>query len=336
MKNVLFASTALVAVAAAGSAFADGHEGSGGVTIGVSADIAAIYVDQSVTTSATTAGTTTKATSDDSGFFFGEDFDVDIGASTTTDNGLTLKANASGENAGDHNFVISGAFGSVELGDNDGAKDAGMIGIAPGGIVESSTNVPTDPETGLGIGGDVVDLDQADGDLLGYGILYSSPDLGGGQVFLSYGTETQNGEDQVSAGAQFGFGPASVGAGVAVSGDDIKYGVSGKVAAGPVTLIAAVDAGEVSNTDVLIVEASAAFDTGSGTIGIQASSDLEAEGDNFGVGAWYTLPIGGGANFNLGAEYVIGTAVTNDAATNTTTEVETESTRVGTSISVSF
>ncbi|MEL6424899.1 MAG: porin [Pseudomonadota bacterium] len=307
MKNVLFASTALVAVAAAGSAFADGH--GGGVKIGVSSDIGVVYTDNG----------------DNSSVHLLEDFDVSIEASTTTDNGLTISSEASGENAGDHIIKVAGAFGSVQLGDDDNAFDAAMIGIAAGGV-EPSADIVDDSGIAAGVPvDDPADYDRADSGISGYELLYTSPDLGGGNIFLSVAADSQNGEDGIGGGAQFSFGPASVGAAVEAFGeDDLLYGLSGKVATGPVTIIAAMNAGEVGGADVLIVEGSVEFDTGAGTIGALVSADLEQDDyDDIDYGAFFKMPIGGGATFNI-------------AAGADTVSDDTTITSVGTSISVSF
>ncbi|MEO0386292.1 MAG: porin [Pseudomonadota bacterium] len=131
MKNVLFATTSLVAVGFAGAAFADGHE-TPAISFSGYAELGVTYTDAD------------GAIND--GIDLVGDYGLDIGFAGTSDSGITFGANTELENgptAGnddidDFNVFVSGAFGTLTLGDIDSAYDKASIGIDTGGLADEA------------------------------------------------------------------------------------------------------------------------------------------------------------------------------------------------------
>ena len=128
MKNVLFASTALVAFAGAASAE---------VTLSGNAEMG-IFNNDSI--GANTAATAVETTNGETSFF--TDLDVTFTMSGETDGGLTFGASIDLDEGGDgSNFekpglqggetiFLSGAFGTLTAGDTDGALDWALTEVA--------------------------------------------------------------------------------------------------------------------------------------------------------------------------------------------------------------
>lgn len=126
MKNVLFATTALAGVAFAGAAFADGHTG---VALSGSAELGVTYNDN---------GT-------DDTTVFHNDIDVTFTLSGETDNGLSFGASIDLDEVGDgdnldfeNSVFISGDFGTLSMGDIDGAYDQALANVASGGLSDEA------------------------------------------------------------------------------------------------------------------------------------------------------------------------------------------------------
>lgn len=124
MKNVLFATTALVGFA--GVAFAQ----DAGVSLSGSAEMGITYIDID--------GVGDEAV-------FHNDIDVTFTLSGATDNGLTFGATIDLDEAGDGDSVefensvfISGAFGTLSMGDIDGAYDQALSNIHAGGLSDEA------------------------------------------------------------------------------------------------------------------------------------------------------------------------------------------------------
>jgi outer membrane protein OmpU len=130
MKNVLFASTALVAFAGAASAE---------VTLSGNAEMGIFNAD-SVTPTTNTAGATFNRTDGETGFF--TDIDVTFTMSGETDGGLTFGASIDLDESGNgqpfespgtqggETIFLSGAFGTLTAGDTDGALDWALTEVA--------------------------------------------------------------------------------------------------------------------------------------------------------------------------------------------------------------
>lgn len=142
MKNVLFATTALVAVGFAGSAFAE-------VTLSGNAELGITFLDDD--------------TGDETEFH--NDIDVTFTLTGATETGLTFGASIDLDEAdgGDeiesaNSVFISGDFGQVSMGDVDGAYDQALANIAGAGLNDEG-------DKGSGTSG----LDgAADGEILRY------------------------------------------------------------------------------------------------------------------------------------------------------------------------
>ncbi|SDX48555.1 porin [Litoreibacter albidus] len=154
MKNVLFASTALVAFAGAASA---------DVALSGRAEMGIFKADSVANTGVVTTNgaqfftdidvTFTMSGETDNGLTFGASVDLDEGGGTdniqaggVTAPGLSTQNRATGDNSDDGGATIfvSGAFGTVTMGDTDGALDwamteAGNVGN-PGSIADDETS----------------------------------------------------------------------------------------------------------------------------------------------------------------------------------------------------
>ncbi|SEK32926.1 porin [Jannaschia helgolandensis] len=131
MKNVLFASTALVAFAGAASAE---------VTLSGNAEMGIFNAD-SVDQNTNTAGGTFTRVDGETGFF--TDIDVTFTMSGETDGGLTFGASIDldesdgdpsgafgGSTQGGETIFLSGAFGTLTAGDTDGALEWALTQVA--------------------------------------------------------------------------------------------------------------------------------------------------------------------------------------------------------------
>lgn len=155
MKNVLFATTALVGMGFAGSAFAEAHTG---VSLSGSAEMGVTYLDD---------GTTDTAV-------FHNDIDVTFTLSGATDNGsLTFGATVDLDEAGDSDNVdyensvfVSGDFGTLSMGDVDGAYDRALQDLYAGGLSdEADLASGASGLDGLNGANEILRYDYAFGDL---------------------------------------------------------------------------------------------------------------------------------------------------------------------------
>ena len=136
MKNVLFASTALVAFAGAASAE---------VTLSGNAEMGIFNADSVAVAGASPAVATFSSTDGETGFF--TDIDVTFTMSGETDGGLTFGATIDldesdgsgtrgssnafgGSTQGGETIFLSGAFGTLTAGDTDGALDWALTEVA--------------------------------------------------------------------------------------------------------------------------------------------------------------------------------------------------------------
>ena len=214
MKNVLFATTALVAMG--GTAFAGGHTG---ITFGGSAEIGVFMIDSEIP-----LGSPGARRENDGDLRLHHDMDMDITFSGTTDNGLTFGADVDldeisggiSSNAGPHTVFVSGAFGTLTIGDTDGAFDKALTEIAVG------STIADDPEHGGYSGnsgldglydGQIARYDYAFGDLT-FSVSVELDDDEGDGVIGSGLAASSGGGSNVAAD-----GDPIFGVGVAWSGD---------------------------------------------------------------------------------------------------------------------
>ncbi len=292
MKNVLFATTALVAFG--GAAFADGHEGAP-VSFSGSAELGITYTDLD------------GAAND--GIDFVGDYGLDITLSGTSDAGISFGANVeiehsaanagTGEDIDDFNVFVEGAFGTLTLGDVDSAYDKVSVGIDTGGLADEADYYAFDSgldglsdgiilrydytvsgftgsvsvEQGSGIAG----VDEID-DILAVGVGYSgsfgSVDVGFG---LGY-TETET--DSVDLG----------------TGDHSVIGVSGSLGFGSITGKASyqiVDSVAAAFGDSDVIQGSLAYSAGAITVGANVAV-WTGDVDNESYGVFGEYDLGGG------------------------------------------
>lgn len=131
MKNVLFATSALVSIA--GMAMAD-------VSLSGEAAMGITYSDYSLKAGGT------EIDSDDSTEFY-NDFDVSFTLSGETDNGLTFGAAldlsdavSDGTVNGSNSVFVSGSFGTLSMGDVDGGYDKALSELPSGGLNDEADN----------------------------------------------------------------------------------------------------------------------------------------------------------------------------------------------------
>jgi outer membrane protein OmpU len=296
MKKVLFATTALVATA--GIAAAD-------VTLTGSAEMGIAGGD-----TLTTGGTAPTA---DPAFF--SSVDVRFTLSGETDNGLSFGAVIDLEDAteqsnnvdvtngtADYNVFISGNFGTLTMGDTDGALDwalteAGNVGN-PGSIADDETvhggylgSYGDDVNTGqilrydysIGDFGFAVSVEGPRDNDVGYAVGFRyGLDFAGGTVNFGAGyqfTETQNGRWAPNGGLLRANDVASSGDGIdsATSGDNTRS-------------IGLVPAG--TEIEILGVSATAVLDNGLSVGLVYSDWDIQGAANDVthvGIGAGYTF-----------------------------------------------
>ncbi len=318
MKNVLFATTALVGFA--GVAFAQ----DAGVSLSGSAEMGITYIDID--------GVGDEAV-------FHNDIDVTFTLSGATDNGLTFGATIDLDEVGDgdnldfeNSVFISGAFGTLSMGDIDGAYDqalsnihagglsdeadqasgtAGFDGLAPeilrydyafGPVVLSASlgledQMPINDEAGATSNGDLTE------NVYGLGIAYGG-DFGSMTLDLGAGiqyTELLNEEAMVYGGsAVLGFGNFEVIGVVEVfdtdsvsasATDGESYGISGAYTTGPWEFALGYEHSEFG-TDVDVVQGYVTYDLGGGAEIVSAASwvdDGVAETTRAGFGLGFSF-----------------------------------------------
>ncbi len=317
MKNVLFTTTALVALG--GMAYADAHAG---VALSGSAEMGLTYIDEDGADSSDTS--------------FHNDIDVTFTMSGATDNGLTFgasidldEADGDAEIESSNSVFIQGSFGTLSMGDVDGAYDKAMIEIAAAGLNDEADQVNghagLDGWFGLN-NGEVLRYDYSFGDLT----LSLSAELGdsfaSGDTFTldNFGstitiTATADGDLDdifgVGAGYSTSFGGTDLqfGVGYQVSGADFgtlevdaeAIGVSAKAGFGDLTATVAyemitVDTG-ADDITLDTIGVSVEYSFGAAGVGLQYET---READNAGAstdtdttGIWLTYDLGGGAEF---------------------------------------
>lgn len=253
MKKVLFASTALVAFAAAGSAFAGAHEG--GVSMSMSGEMG--------------------LNSDDGVLGWAHDFDIGWSASTVTDGGLTFSASGQADDETTPSISVAGGFGTVSFGDEDDALDAAMGGVDSGSSLAGAAD-----NAGADAG---VNTDP---------LLYTSPDLGGFTAYASVALEGNTGGDTgFGVGVSGAVGDITVGGGFASEGDNNLMGASAGLSLGGAAVKAAFQTGEVGGATVSKADASASVAAGGATVGAQLAMDLEASTQA--IAGFATMDLGG-------------------------------------------
>lgn len=277
MKNVLFATTAIVAFSAT-AAFAD-LSVSGAGELGLTSNDMNVGEDLSLHT----------------------DFDIVWSFTGATDGGLSFGATGDWDEAPVEEaaaIFVSGAFGTITGGDTDGAFDAAMMDIANGGLAGEADHFSGNSDLD-----NVADTQQ----LVRY-------DIGFGSTTVSASWENGNTaaattKQTIGLGAKMSFGAISVGTGYQQNDGDTMSGVSVQGAVGPASLTlsyatvtddaagVAYAAGTKTTTGL-----SATFTAGAATIGV-AYEDLNSKlgADTDAWGAWVDYSLGGGATAKVAA-----------------------------------
>ena len=319
MKNILFATTALVATA--GIASADVSI-SGFAEIGVfdngNGDMQ-LFNDIDVTFSMT--GETEGGMSFGASVDLDEISDVAVNAATDNNSAAGIAAN------------ISGSFGTVTLGDTDGASDWALTETAIGGALADdhtahagySGNSPLDGvsdgqilrwDNTVGAMGVAISFEQAaDGatsdndDTVQIGLKYTmdagSATIGLGIGYADAGTQTVAGDAAVPAS----FDPtdttgatliAGTAAGADVTGDTNGMGISLSLASGNLTGVLNYSDGEALGFDTSHVALGLGVTMDALTVGVNwGEFDIDDVKTN-GVGLAVNYDMGGGAVFQLG------------------------------------
>lgn len=266
MKKVLFATTALVATA--GVAAAD-------VTLSGSAEMG-IYGGDTFTAATPLLGTgaadgraASAASASAINTQFHQDIEVTFGLSGQTDNGLTFGASIQLDEAawtdssddGGTSVFISGAFGTLTMGDTDGGFDWGMYEVPTG---SGSIN---DAETSHAGWNGFAGLDGThDGQVLRYDYT-----MGGFGIAVSYEIDdaaTATSDDNIGIGLRYvlqtGGATVSFGAGYQTGADTVTDALAaGALLPGGGGFNAAADSiVTVSDVDVIGVSVNAAFNNG--------------------------------------------------------------------------
>lgn len=304
MKNVLFATTALVGFA--GVAFAQDT----GVSLSGSAEMGITYIDID--------GVGDEAV-------FHNDIDVTFTLSGATDNGLTFGATIDLDEVGDgdnldfeNSVFVSGAFGTLSMGDIDGAYDRALSNIHAGGLsdeadVASGTTGfdglapeilrydyafgPVVLSASLGLEDQMPINDEAGGtsngdlteNVYGLGIAYGG-DFGAMTLDLGAGiqyTELSNEEAMVYGGsATLGFGNFEVIGVVEVfdtdsasasATDGESFGISGAYMTGPWEFALGYEHSDFGG-DADVVQGYVTYDLGGGAEIVSAASWVDAGG----------------------------------------------------------
>lgn len=291
MKRILFATTALVATA--GIASADVSV-SGFAEMGVFDDgdgNMQYFNDIDVTFKM--SGAT------DGGLSFGSAVDLD----EISDTGVN-KATDDNSEGGIATFV-SGGFGTITLGDTDGASDWAMIETGVGGaLADDHTShagyTGNSDFDGLG-GGQILRWDYSMGSM---GVAISMQQANNGASSAN--------DDVMQAGVKYSmdagdstvsFGLGFVDAGTQGAGDSSSVGISVKVAAGNLSGVLNHTDGEDGGYDISRTGIGVGYSMDALTIGVnygEKDSDDPAVGNKDGFGLAVNYNLGGGAAFQLG------------------------------------
>lgn len=294
MKNVLFASTALVAFGFAGAAFAEAHS-STSITLSGMGEIGITSTDND------SGGANT-----DGELQLHNDADLRWALVGMTDGGISFGANIDWDEAPTEesaSVFISGSFGTITVGDTDNAYEQAMIDIATGGIVDEAAFYESEYNELAGTG-DVIGSAQ----IGRYDIAF-----GGTTLSLSYENGTDTGlaattvEDVYGIGASFAFGTVDLGIGYITQDDDEIAGISAGFDLGQAGLVLAYQDGEFGGFDAQNIQGSVTVDFGGGTLGanyvVSELDDAVGTNDQTAYGLFYNYSLGGGATFTAAAGY---------------------------------
>ena len=204
MKKILFASSALVAVAAAGTA-----QASEPIQLEVGG-----YMEQWAGVADQDVGESKNA--------FQSDAEVHFSGKTTLDNGIEvgakieLEAETSSDQIDEQYLFVNGGFGQIKLGKDDGAADS--LGITAPSVGPVGVN---DGDLTNWVDAYLIDTVPSTGDHKR--VTYFTPNLGGFQAGVSYADDdTSNNNDTATGGDNV------ISAGVSYQGefDGVSVGVS--------------------------------------------------------------------------------------------------------------
>jgi outer membrane protein OmpU len=274
MKKVLFATSALVASAGIASAEI---QGSSNITLSGSAQMGVIYTENDAT---------------DTDWVVQKEVDLGVSMSSATDGGLGFGAsfNISGDGGGteDANVFVSGAFGTLTIGDDIGEANR------RGGIADVGYD-------GLGVDDVVEDNQELTSANVGY-----SYTAGALTVGFSMTSDT-NEAAPYAVGFTYKAGGMDFSVGYADNDDGAADTTAVTVAAGYTTGAFTIDAmmttSETSSVETEATGLSVAYAMDAATTITFAAADIDGSTDSsVGVGIAYDL--GGGATFQAGAASV--------------------------------
>ncbi|QPH55443.1 porin [Pontivivens ytuae] len=339
MKNVLFASTALVAFGFAGASFAQNAN----IAISGDAELGLTYQDTDATEGSGDA------------IRVHNDYEVSFALTGVTDGGISFGATGvflDDSEATDTSAFISGAFGTITGGDTNGAFDQAMIEVAGGGLADEADFYLEGSVLGTvdlgddGFDGAVDDNADNAADITGDAqIIRYDLALAAATFSVSYEDgEDEDGGSDVNAygiGANFDLGDfANVGiAYQTLAGDgDLDgsqvFGISGSTELGGVELTATYSFADIESEangddEEFNIAASAEFSLGAAGVGVNIDYNEadETDAEALGYGAFMEYDLGGGADFVA----AIGYQETEEAGSDDVDEL-----RVGAGIGMSF
>lgn len=277
MKKVLLASTALFAMS--GAAFAE-MKVTGFAEMGIfDNDVEDVQFHTDVDVTFTGTGET------DSGLTFGFNIDLDesIGDNNAINGGPESQATRDDSAQGGESIFISGSFGTITMGDTDGAYDAAMKeAIIGGSIADNHEHEGYNGNSGLD--------GTYDGQIVRYDYSFDA-------FKLSVSAEmddTGAGDDVFGLGVSGSFGDIGFGVGYQDSGADEIVGVSVDASFGDIQVIA-----NYSDRDSTGDHVGLAVGYSSGPLLVAANWGDYESGAN-GAGLVVNYDLGGGAEIQFG------------------------------------
>jgi len=266
------------------------------------------------------------------GTTFGSDSEIKFTFTNKTDSGLTitavseLEADADGTDTMDEmSLSISGGFGTIKLGDDDGVGD--NFGIEAEDLIAEET-APTHASATVSYDTDIIAASGDDNK-----VSYYLPAMGGFTAGVSHTTTVDGGSDSTEFGAQ--FTTSAAGSTITIGGasgttenstqDIDSQNIGVKIVSGPVSVILAQGSYEANDENREANGAAISYNMGNGmTIGaytMESDDSLDAgeEYSKSGVEVQYTIASGLTAVITVDDyEYKAGTggSGTSDSGTN--------------------
>jgi hypothetical protein len=265
------------------------------------------------------------------GTTFGQDSEIKFTFTNKTDSGLTITAVSEYDADGaatlvdDQYLSISGGFGTIKLGSDDGVGD--NFGIEAEDLI-AEESAPTHASATVLTDTDIVSASGDDNK-----VSYYLPAMGGFTAGVSHTTTVDGGSDSTEFGAQ--FTTSAAGSTITIGGatgttenstqDKDSQNIGVKIVSGPVSVILAQSTYEASDENQEANGAAISYDMGNGMIigayTMESDDSLDAgeEYSKSGVEVQYTIASGLTAVVTIDDyEYKAGTggSGTSDSGTN--------------------